>query len=78
MKPAKEESKVADVVMVVAAVCLAVIVVGLIFAGSRQFAIEFGSVVFFALVAAGIGVMAHVGWMLVKYARRRRREATGR
>ena len=58
--------------MVVAAVCLAAIVMGLVFAGSRQFAIEFGSVVLLVLVAVGIGVLAYVGWIMVRYARRRR------
>jgi hypothetical protein len=59
-------------VVVVAAVCLAVIVMGLVFADSRQLAIQFGAVVFLALVATGIGVLAHVGWILVRHARRRR------
>jgi threonine/homoserine/homoserine lactone efflux protein len=71
VKPAKEESKMADVVGVVAGLCLAVIAMGLVFADSRQFAIEFGSVVFLVLVAAGVGVLAHVGWVMVRHARRR-------
>ncbi len=72
MKPAKEESRTADVVVVVAAVCLAVIILGLIFAESRPLAIEFGFVVFLVLVAAGISVLGYVGWVMVRHARRRR------
>jgi threonine/homoserine/homoserine lactone efflux protein len=71
MKPAKEESKMADVVRVLAAVCLAVIVMGLVFADSRQLAIQFGLVVFLVLVAAGVGVLAYVGWIMMRHARRR-------
>lgn len=61
-----------DVVVAVAAVCLAVIVMGLIFPASRRVAIAFGSLVFVALVAGGIGVLARVGWILARYAFRRR------
>jgi threonine/homoserine/homoserine lactone efflux protein len=71
VNPVKEKSKMADVVGVVAGVCLAVIVMGLVFADSRQFAIEFGSVVFLVLVAAGVGVVAYVGWIMMRHARRR-------
>ena len=66
----------ADVVGVVAGVCLAAIVMGLVFAGSRQFAVEFGSVVFLVLVAVGIGVLGYVGWIMTRHARRR--HETGR
>jgi len=55
MKRGKEEPGMVDVVVAVAAVCLAVIVLGLIFPASRRFAIVFGSFVFVALTAAGIG-----------------------
>ena len=48
------------------------IVLGLVFADSRQLAIDFGSVVFLVLVAVGIGVLGYVGWMLVRHARPRR------
>ena len=61
-----------DVVVAVAAVCLAVIVLGLIFPASRRFAIVFGSFVFVALTAAGIGVLTRVGWILARHAVRRR------
>jgi hypothetical protein len=65
----------ADVVMVVAALCLAIIVMGLIFPASRPFATTFGLFVFIALAAVGIGVLAYVGWILARYALRRRRDA---
>jgi len=55
MKRGKEEPGMVDVVVAVAAVCLAVIVLGLIFPASRRFAIVFGSFVFVALTAAGSG-----------------------
>jgi hypothetical protein len=61
--------------MVVATVCLAVILIGLIFPASRRFAIVFGWVVFGALVAAGIGVLGYVGWLLVRHTLRRRQDA---
>jgi hypothetical protein len=72
MKRGKEEPGMVDVVVAVAAVCLAVIVLGLIFPASRSFAIAFGSFVFIALMAAGIGVLTRVGWILVRHAVRRR------
>ncbi len=68
----------ADAVVAVAGVSLALIVLGLIFAESRPLAIEFGLVVFLVLVAAGIGVLGYVGWILVRHARRRRQEGDSR
>jgi threonine/homoserine/homoserine lactone efflux protein len=44
---------------------------GLVFADSRQLAIQFGLVVFLVLVAAGVGVLAYVGWIMMRHARRR-------
>ena len=72
MKRGKEESGMVDVIVVVAAVCLAVIVMGLIFPASRRLAIAFGSFVFLAVVTAGIGVVARVAWMLARHASRSR------
>jgi threonine/homoserine/homoserine lactone efflux protein len=43
-----------------------------VFADSRQLAIQFGAVVFLVLVAAGIGVLGYVGWIMMRPARRRR------
>jgi hypothetical protein len=61
-----------DVVMTVAAVCLGIIVLGLIIPASRELAIKFGSVVCLVLVAAGIAVAGRVGWILARHALRRR------
>jgi hypothetical protein len=71
LKPAKAQSGMVDIVVVVAAMCLGVIVLGLIFAASRPFAMKFGFCVFVALVAAGIGVLARVGWIVARHALRR-------
>jgi len=74
LKPRKKEYGSVDVVVVVAALCLAVIVIGLIFPASRRFAMAFGWVVFGTLVAAGIWVISYVGWLLVRHALRRRQD----
>ena len=50
--------------MSVATVCLAVILIGLIFPATRRFAIAFGWFVFGVLVVAGIGVLGYVGWLM--------------
>ena len=75
LKPRKHQYGFVDVVQVVAAVCLAIIVIGLIFPASRPFAMAFGWFVFGAVVVAGIGVLGYVGWLLARYALRRRRDA---
>lgn len=75
MKPRKKEYGFVDVVMSVATVCLAVILIGLIFPATRRFAIAFGWFVFGVLVVAGIGVLGYVGWLMARHALRRRREA---
>jgi hypothetical protein len=74
MKPAKKQYGYVDVVVVVAAVCLAVIVMGLVFPASRRFAMTFGWIIFLVLVAVGIGVLAYVGWILMRYALGRRQD----
>lgn len=51
-------------------ICLAVIVVGLIVPPFRQFAFTFGMVVFFAVVAAVLGVVGFIGYKLARYALR--------
>jgi len=71
MKRGKEESGIVDIVVMVAAVCLAVIILGLIFPVSRQFAIVFGSVVCAVLVAAGIAVALRVAWVMARHGLRR-------
>jgi hypothetical protein len=72
MKLRRKESGIVDVVVIVAALCLAVIVIGLIVPASRELAIKFGFYVFLVLVAAGIAVAGRVGWILARHALRRR------